>query len=549
MLSWPRWSTLLLAGAALLQLQPAGAAPSDGARIQLAHAPVALYQLPASDTVLSVTHSGTGTVQAWDMRNGKHLYAFADPGFHTTYNGAIARDGTLVIASEAQDKGAATRLTVWNGHTGSLLRTLSLPYKIKQAFISPSAKYIVAWLPDPPARPNLVRKHEVLLLDALSGATVTTMSANADGGYSSFSGAAMTPDEQLLLTSENTMLGATRLHLWRGAGGERLRTIELAGRYRLSEQSVSADGRRVVLTFNGDKTASSVVLDLGTGAAMGRHDHAGATYSGNVFTPDGRGVLTGYEDGSADLWDAASGKLAHTLSGHTRAVRSVAVSGDGRIGMTGGLDETVRRWDLASGKELVAGPAAPQPAGLPTLVASIGHTATDYVGAAAFSSDAGLLATGGAKGTLILWNVDSRMALRAFRGPVHSGRAIDSIAFSPDNTRLVSGEDGMVRVWDAGTGLQLDQFACMRFFQIHPERNRQLPVQVAFDTDSAIVASCSDGTARWDLASAVKTLLPRFDFKLPDLQAFKTEAFVQKTMAIEQSLGYRARPLALAPDG
>jgi hypothetical protein len=67
-----------------------------------------------------------------------------------------------------------------------------------------------------------------------------------------------------------------------------------------------------------------------------------------AFSPDGRRIVTGSEDGTAKVWDAASGKELLTLRGHSDRVWSVAFSQDGRRIVTGSEDGTARVWAAAS---------------------------------------------------------------------------------------------------------------------------------------------------------------------------------------------------------
>ncbi|MGH7222733.1 MAG: WD40 repeat domain-containing protein, partial [Gemmataceae bacterium] len=51
------------------------------------------------------------------------------------------------------------------------------------------------------------------------------------------------------------------------------------------------------------------------------------------------------------LWDLESGKLLRTFQGHAGGVNSVDVSPDGRGILSGGNDGTVRCWDVATGRQ------------------------------------------------------------------------------------------------------------------------------------------------------------------------------------------------------
>src|SRR5688572_13797013 len=92
-----------------------------------------------------------------------------------------------------------------------------------------------------------------------------------------------------------------------------------------------------------------------------------------AFSPDGSKVLTGAgplyspprNDRTARLWDAATGTLLRTFSGHTGGVHSVAFSPDGSKVLTGAVswfpnevvDTTPKLWDAATGRRSARSPA------------------------------------------------------------------------------------------------------------------------------------------------------------------------------------------------
>jgi WD40 repeat protein len=79
-----------------------------------------------------------------------------------------------------------------------------------------------------------------------------------------------------------------------------------------------------------------------------RGGHAVAVYS-VVFSPDGRLLASGSEDGTIKLWRVADGSLVRTLTGHRDLVRSVSFSPDGRLLASGSYDNTIKLWRVADG--------------------------------------------------------------------------------------------------------------------------------------------------------------------------------------------------------
>jgi WD40 repeat protein/tetratricopeptide (TPR) repeat protein len=193
-----------------------------------------------------------------------------------------------------------------------------------------------------------------------------------------------------------------------------------------------------------------------------------------AFSPDGDRVLIACDDGTAGVWDTATGRLLTPPLLHKAAVRWAAFSPDGCSLLTASSDAKARLWEAATGDLLT--PPLEHPA-------AVSYTA--------FSLDGCRLLTVSGDRAARVWDVATRKALSK---PLQHQGPVWHAAFSPDGNSVVTASlDHTAQVWDAATGKPL--FAPFE----HPG-----PVfHAAFSPDGRRLATaCMDGTARlWDTAT------------------------------------------------
>ncbi|CAE7220032.1 unnamed protein product [Rhizoctonia solani] len=230
-----------------------------------------------------------------------------------------------------------------------------------------------------------------------------------------------------------------------------------------------------------------------TKLAPGYQGHTWMVYS-VAFSPDGKSVTSGSGDGTIQMWDAyAPSPVGEPLKGHRASVNSVSYSPFDDLIASGSGDKTIRLWDTSTGQQ----------SGKPLR--------SDHaIYSVAFSPDASLIAAGSggpvrnlATNAVQLWNVQKREAiLGLFRG--HT-KQVNSVSFSPDDIRLVSGSDDKeIRVWDVEGGKTI-----VGPIQGHTRRVHS----TAFSPTGTQIVSCSeDGTIRiWDTLSGAMISEPYKD--------------------------------------
>ncbi len=196
--------------------------------------------------------------------------------------------------------------------------------------------------------------------------------------------------------------------------------------------------------------------------------------------------------------------------GHMGLITDIAFTPDGKRLISASDDKTIRIWDLEIGKtvEVIRGQISRGPSG--------------KIRAMALSSDGNWLAAGGVLPNgapngghhIRLYDFRTGQLAKLLQG--HKG-AVGSLAFSPDNKLLISGDvDGTAIIWNVIEVSQVSQL-----------RDHKGPVYgVGFSADSARAVTVSDNTA---------TTLWKVDNGYP----------------IKTMMGHKARVLSLAmsPDG
>jgi WD40 repeat protein len=206
--------------------------------------------------------------------------------------------------------------------------------------------------------------------------------------------------------------------------------------------------------------------DLSSGSEHGRGlKGASDNYRCVAISPDGKKLAAGCGDNSVWVWTFEfAGMKPVQLKGHRGPVTGVAFARTDSL-LTASEDGTVRQWDLATGADKGSLNASVGPirclafsgkkvaVGGKTLAvrrktASFtrfeGHEG--FVNCVAFSQDGSQLASGGADGTVRVWQVEEAAEIACLES---QGKPVRSVAFGPDGVVFSGGEDGTLRRWPA----------------------------------------------------------------------------------------------------
>lgn len=209
-----------------------------------------------------------------------------------------------------------------------------------------------------------------------------------------------------------------------------------------------------------------------------------------AYRPDGKALASGgHDEFSVKIWNLADRTATTTLKGQRTWLEALAFAKDGRtfiVAGAHGMDSPrVKVWDLVDFRVL--------------------HTLQAHAGGVwgvALTPDEQLLVTGGRDRTAKVFGMATGQLLYTLEG--HTGEVL-SVAVSPDGrTIATSSRDKTIKLWDIATG----QERVTLIGHTHDVRS------IAFTPDGqCLVSGSMDGTARlWDLADYRERAIYRAGF-------------------------------------
>ncbi|MCK9902780.1 TIR domain-containing protein [Frankia sp. Cpl3] len=367
-------------------------------------------QVFRGDSQRLVTASNDGTARIWETRTGTCRTTVTGHGRRNTMV-RFSSDGRLVAVC-----GNDGLVRVWDPRTGRRLGQLGgISDRVVSALFSPVDHRITASSSAGSAHVWNLQPVAEALGELDESSTEPAGGADQSGGLGA--------DDV-----DASDVGAFEIGVYE-------REVRV-GTEHVWAEAYDSDGD-VLATANDD---DSVQLWYRT---TGRHLLTLADHNGRVrslaFSPDRRILASGCDDRLVRLWPVEAKVPSRPedwkagppliLEGHTDRVYAVRFSPDGCHLASASNDGTARIWDVASG----------------TCLHVLGD-GTARLWAAAFSPDGSFLATAGDDLLIRLWDPRSGRQIAALAG--HT-RRIWSIDVSPDGRLLVScGDDGTARLWD-----------------------------------------------------------------------------------------------------
>jgi eukaryotic-like serine/threonine-protein kinase len=347
-----------------------------------------------------------GGLEIWDSSSGQAI-ARLDGHKGGVSAVAVSSDGARIVSG-----GEDRMVRIWDAATGHAMYGIAgHGGAVLAVGFSADRRLIVSGSTDKTAR----------IWDAATGRPLHTLTGHECG----VQGIAISPDGATVASAS-----CATLRLWDTESGRLAATLPAAWHADLAAISFSPDGAYIAAAGTAGEIKLWNALTYGGGILR----RGGNDVDRAAVSPDGaRLALHKVKAQSLEVWDTRQRKTVWAVQASTSQITALAFSPDSGRLAAGWIDGTARLWNAASG----------QPLGSP------GNGVSGAVPPVAYSPDGQRIAGGEETGDIVVRESGTGRLLATLKG--HAG-PVDAVAFSPDGTRIVSGSrDKTIRVWDSAT--------------------------------------------------------------------------------------------------